>query len=141
MVTRKMGLIVGLALVVGAFVSLLLPENQEKAQEKLFNEVNFQGSELRIASERLVSTRERLAQGQGILADQPVLNAEAKALVVDIDRQLQGVVEWVYEFAAPPTEDRKVWLLQQRARVQALLMDVRTLDRKGRILLGDPGAS
>lgn len=141
MITRRMGLIVGLALVVGAFISIFLPENQEKAEEKLFNEVNYQGSELRSATERLVSTRERLDRGQGILKDQPVLQAEADQLVIEIDQQLQTVVQWVFEFGTPPQQGRKEWLLEQRKRVGELLPKVRQLDRKGRILLGDPGAS
>lgn len=136
-----MGLVVGLALVVGAFISIFLPQDEEKATEKLFNEVNFNGSELRTASDRLVMTRERLAQGQGILAEQPVLKAEADQLVEQIDRQLGTVVEWVIEFGTPPAEGRKDWLLKQREVSSELIDDVRALDRTGRILLGDPGAS
>lgn len=141
MITRKMGLIVGLALVVGAFISIFLPQDVEKATEKLFNEVNFNGSELRNASDRLVSTRDRLASGQGILAEQPVLKAEADQLVEQIDVQLGQVVEWVVEFGTPPAEGRKDWLLEQRERSAQLIDQVRALDRTGRILLGDPGAS
>ena len=141
MITRKLGLTVGFALVVGAFISIFLPENEEKAIEKLFNEVNFQGSELRVASERLVMTRERLDAGQGILAEQPVLKAEADQLVPQIDQQLGQVVEWVVEFGSPPQDSRKEWLITQRERVAQLLEGTQTIDRKGRILLGDPGAN
>jgi len=141
-ITRKLGLTVGFALVVGAFISIFLPQDQEKAIEKLFNEVNFQGAELRDASERLVMTRERLAAGQGILAEQPVLKAEADQLVGSIDQHLGQVVQWVVEFGSPPPADeRKDWLLQQRDQVSELLQQTRAIDRKGRILLGDPGAN
>ena len=138
---RKMGFIAGFALVVGALISLALPDDPNKTAEKVFNEVNFESQDLRLSSERLIATRLRLLRGEGSLADQPVLQSEADALVVDIDRQLSEVADWVVQFAAPPMDGRTEWLVGQRDAVRSLLAAVRALDRKGRVLLGDPGAS
>ncbi len=138
---RKMGLIAGLAMVVGALVSLALPDDPEQTAEKVFNEVNFESQDLRLASERLIATRTRLLRNEGSLAGQPVLQDEAKLLVNDMDAQLSQVAKWAMQFAAPPSENRTGWLVDQRDQVRQLQQSVRALDRKGRVLLGDPGAN
>lgn len=139
---QKMGIVVGLALVVGALISLALPDDPEKVAEDIFNDVNYQSQDLRLASERLVATRTRLLRNEGDLADQPVLRAEATELVAQMDAQLTEVVGWAQTFATPPPPDERIdWLTAQRDEVEQLLERVRGLDRKGRVLLGDPGAN
>ena len=138
---QKMGLTVGLALVVGALISLALPDDPEQVAEQLFNEVNFESQDLRLASERLIATRTRLLRNEGDLATQKVLQDEAQVLVVEMDQKLTQVVGWAQNFATPPSEDRIEWLGAQRTEVEGLLDEVRDLDRKGRVLLGDPGAN
>lgn len=138
---QKMGLTVGLALVVGALISLALPDDPEKVAEGIFNEVNYESQDLRLASERLVATRTRLMRNEGALQDQPVLRAEAADLIENIDGQLTQVVSWAQGFATPPRDQRIEWLNAQRQEVEQLLEQVRQLDRKGRVLLGDPGAN
>ena len=141
MFNRKFGFIVGLAMVTGAVFSIFLPEDQEKVVKRLFNEVNYQSNELRNASEQLLITRNRLMAGEGSLQGQPVLQAEAAQLVEEIDKMGARVAPWVKEFSQPGERDRKALLLDLRERASALIDSVQTLNRKGRILLGDPGAS
>lgn len=139
-----MGYVVGLALVFGSIISLLLPEEEQNVAEKLFNEVNFQRQELGLALERMAATGARIDRSEGALENQPVLREEGRELLTDMTAVNVEVVEWGRLFASGGAEDleaQKAILLELREQGPALLEQVRTLDRKGRILLGDPGAN
>ena len=44
---RQMGIVFGLALVVGSILSMFLPENESTIEERLFSEITYQMSELK----------------------------------------------------------------------------------------------
>ena len=141
---RKMGYVVGLALVLGSIISLLLPSDEQNVVEQLFNEVNFQRQELGLALERMSATGARINRNEGALENQAVLREEGQALLLEMTAVNQDVVEWGRDFASGgegELETQKVLLFELREQAPELLEQVRTLDRKGRILLGDPGAS
>ena len=104
---RRMGIIFGLALVVGSIVSMWLPESEAKIEERLFGEITYQMSELKLVTDTLVDTRDRVS---GTMQQQ-------------IDDELQRAAEWLTEFK--PTgethEERKAYLIQERDRVTALV--------------------
>jgi hypothetical protein len=54
-----MGIIFGLALFVGSIVSIWLPERESKIEEKLFGEITYQMSELKLVTDTLVKNSQR----------------------------------------------------------------------------------
>ena len=104
---RRMGIIFGLALVVGSIVSMWLPESEAKIEERLFGEITYQMSELKLVTDTLVNTRDRVS---GTMQQQ-------------IDDELQRAAEWLTEFkpTGETNEERKAYLIQERDRVTALV--------------------
>ena len=48
---RRMGIVFGLALVVGSILSMWLPESESTIEERLFNEITYQMSELKLVTD------------------------------------------------------------------------------------------
>ncbi len=108
---RRMGIIIGLALVVGSLISMVLPESESKIEETLFNEITYQMGELQIVTDDLVKIRERLVGTQQ----------------VQVDAQLQTVADWLFEFRpqGETHEARKAYLIANRDRVVAMVEELR----------------
>lgn len=108
---RRMGIIIGLALVVGSLISMVLPESESKIEETLFNEITYQMGELKIVTDDLVKIRERLVGTQQ----------------VQVDAQLQTVADWLFEFRpqGETHEARKAYLIANRDRVVAMVEELR----------------
>ena len=104
---RRMGIIFGLALVVGSIISMWLTESESKIKEQLFGEITYQMSELKLVTDTLVHTR----------------NTVSGTMQQQIDDELQRAAEWLTGFK--PTgethEDRKAYLIQERDRVTELV--------------------
>jgi glycosyltransferase A (GT-A) superfamily protein (DUF2064 family) len=104
---RRMGIIFGLALVVGSIISMWLPESESKIEEQLFGEITYQMSELKLVTDTLVQTR----------------NTVSGTMQQQIDDELQPAAEWLTVFM--PTgethEDRMAYLIQERDRVTELV--------------------
>ena len=47
---RRMGIVFGLALVVGSILSMWLPESESTIEEQVFNEITYQMSELKLVT-------------------------------------------------------------------------------------------
>jgi hypothetical protein len=107
---RRMGIIFGLALVVGSIISMWLPESESKIEEQLFGEITYQMSELKLLTDTLVQTR----------------NTVSGTMQQQIDDELQRAAEWLTAFK--PTgethEDRKAYLIQERDRVTELVQSL-----------------
>jgi len=107
---RRMGIIFGLALVVGSIISMWLPESESKIEEQLFGEITYQMSELKLVTDTLVQTR----------------NTVSGTMQQQIDDELQRAAEWLTAFK--PTgathEDRKAYLIQERDRVTELVQSL-----------------
>ncbi len=107
---RRMGIIFGLALVVGSIISMWLPESESKIEEQLFGEITYQMSELKLVTDTLVQTR----------------NTVSGTMQQQIDDELQRAAEWLIAFK--PTgethEDRKAYLIQERDRVTELVQSL-----------------
>jgi hypothetical protein len=107
---RRMGIIFGLALVVGSIISMWLPESESKIEEQLFGEITYQMSELKLVTDTLVQTR----------------NTVSGTMQQQIDDELQRAAEWLTAFK--PTgethKDRKAYLIQERDRVTELVQSL-----------------
>jgi hypothetical protein len=105
-----MGIIFGLALVVGSIISMWLPESESKIEEQLFGEITYQMSELKLVTDTLVQTR----------------NTVSGTMQQQIDDELQRAAEWLTAFK-PTGEthaDRKAYLIQERDRVTELVQSL-----------------
>jgi hypothetical protein len=77
-----MGIIFDLALFVGFIVSMWLPESEFKIEEKLFGEITYQMSELKLVTDTLVKTR----------------NTASGTKQQQIDGELQRAADWLVAF-------------------------------------------
>ncbi len=109
---RRMGIIIGLALVVGSLISMVLPESEAKVEERLFNEINYQVGELKLVTDDLVRLRGGLSGTQAS----------------SLDAQLQQAADWVLAFR--PEGDthaaRKAYLMDRRDSLNDLMETLRT---------------
>lgn len=109
---RRMGIVIGLALVVGSLISMVLPESESKIEETLFNEITYQMSELQLVTDDLVRIRETLAGTQQ----------------ERLDAQLQKAADWLVAFRPQGATHaaRKAYLIANRDRVVALVDELET---------------
>ena len=107
---RRMGIVFGLALVVGSILSMWLPESESTIEERLFNEITYQMSELKLVTDTLVETRNSV-------------NGTAQR---QIDAELHRAADWLTAFQ--PTGDtheiRKAYLVEERDRVTRLVEEL-----------------
>jgi len=107
---RRMGIVFGLALVVGSILSMWLPESESTIEERLFNEITYQMGELKLVTDTLVETRNSV---NGIAQRQ-------------IDAELPRAADWLTAFQ--PTGDtheiRKAYLMEERDRVMRLVEEL-----------------
>ena len=108
MLIRRMGIIFGLALVVGSILLMLLPESEPTIEERLFSETTHQMSELKDVTDSLDHVRDTVSGTMRQL----------------IDDHLQQAAEWLDSFQASgdPREHRKAYLISQRDYVTELVI-------------------
>ena len=82
MSVRRMGTIFGLVLLVGSIISMRLPESESKTEEKLFGEITYQMSELKLVTDTRVQTR----------------NTVSGTMQQQIDDELQRAADWLVAF-------------------------------------------
>ena len=82
MSVRRMGTIFGLVLLVGSIISMRLPESESKTEGKLFGEITYQMSELKLVTDTLVKTR----------------NTASGTKQQQIDDELQRAADWLVAF-------------------------------------------
>ena len=58
---RRMGIVFGLALIVGSILSTFLPESESTIEERLFSEITYQMNELKDVSDHLVHIRDTVS--------------------------------------------------------------------------------
>lgn len=104
---RQMGIVFGLALIVGSILSTFLPESESTIEERLFSEITYQMSELKDVTDQLVHIRETVS---GTMQQQ-------------IDDHLQQAAEWLNSFqpSGDTHEHRKAYLMRQRDEVTELV--------------------
>ncbi len=104
---RQMGIVFGLALIVGSILSTFLPESESTIEERLFSEITYQMSELKDVTDHLVHIRETVS---GTMQQQ-------------IDDHLQQAAEWLFSFqpSGDTHEHRKAYLMRQRDDVTELV--------------------
>jgi hypothetical protein len=104
---RQMGIVFGLALIVGSILSTFLPESESTIEERLFSEITYQMSELKDVTGHLVHIRETVS---GTMQQQ-------------IDDHLQQAAEWLVSFqpSGDTHEHRKAYLMRQRDDVTELV--------------------
>ena len=104
---RQMGIVFGLALIVGSILSTFLPESESTIEERLFSEITYQMSELKDVTDQLVHSRETVS---GTMQQQ-------------IDDHLQQAAEWLVSFepSGDTHEHRKAYLMRQRDDVTELV--------------------
>lgn len=104
---RQMGIVFGLALIVGSILSTFLPESESTIEERLFSEITYQMSELKDVTDQLVHIRETVS---GTMQQQ-------------IDDHLQQAAEWLVSFkpSGDTHERRKAYLMRQRDDVTELV--------------------
>ena len=104
---RQMGIVFGLALIVGSILSTFLPESESTIEERLFSEITYQMSELKDVTDQLVHIRETVS---GTMQQQ-------------IDDHLQQAAEWLVSFqpSGDTHEHRKAYLMWQRDDVTELV--------------------
>ena len=51
---QRMGWVIGLALVVGSIIATFLPESEDAVEERLFAEITYQMSEMKLVTDVLV---------------------------------------------------------------------------------------
>lgn len=104
---RQMGIVFGLALIVGSILSTFLPESESTIEERLFSEITYQMSELKDVTDQLVHIRETVS---GTMQQQ-------------IDDHLQQAAEWLVSFqpSGDIHEHRKAYLMRQRDDVTELV--------------------
>lgn len=105
---RRLGLIVGLALVVGSLISMFLPESETKVEERLFNEVRYQMGEMQVITDELIAIR----------------NGLSGMARVTIDADLEAAAQFVLNFrpSGETHEARKAHLLEKRTQITALVL-------------------
>lgn len=120
---QRMGWVIGLALVVGSIIATFLPESEDAVEERLFSEITYQMSEMKLVTDALVV---ELNQLQGT-ERQP------------IERALQQAADWLVEFRPEGNDHatRKAYLIQQRDAATALVSDLQGLRQR---LQGSPPA-
>ena len=57
---QRMGWVIGLALVVGSIIATFLPESEDAVEERLFAEITYQMSEMKLVTDVLVVELNRL---------------------------------------------------------------------------------
>lgn len=104
---RQMGIVFGLALIVGSILSTFLPKSESTIEERLFSEITYQMSELKDVTDHLVHIRETVS---GTMQQQ-------------IDDHLQQAAEWLVSFqpSGDTHEHRKAYLMRQRDDVTELV--------------------
>ena len=104
---RQIGIVFGLALIVGSILSTFLPESESTIEERLFSEITYQMSELKDVTDQLVHSRETVS---GTMQQQ-------------IDDHLQQAAEWLVSFqpSGDTHEHRKAYLMRQRDDVTELV--------------------
>ena len=104
---RQMGIVFGLALIVGSILSTFLPESESTIEERLFSEITYQMSELKDVTDQLVHIRETVS---GTMQQQ-------------IDDHLRQAAEWLVSFqpSGDTHEHRKAYLMRQRDEVTELV--------------------
>jgi hypothetical protein len=104
---RQIGIVFGLALIVGSILSTFLPESESTIEERLFSEITYQMSELKDVTDQLVHIRETVS---GMMQQQ-------------IDDHLQQAAEWLVSFqpSGDTHEHRKAYLMRQRDDVTELV--------------------
>ena len=103
----RMGVIFGLALVVGSIISMWLPDSEPQIEEDLFSEITYHTGELKLITDQLVALREEYAGSQQ----------------AQIDQQLQKAADWLSAFR-PTGEthpERKAYLMSQRDELARLV--------------------
>lgn len=109
----RMGVIFGLALVVGSIISMWLPDSEPQIEEDLFSEITYHTGELKLITDQLVALREAYAGSQQ----------------AQIDQQLQKAANWLSAFR--PTgethHERKAYLMSQRDELARLVDELSAL--------------
>ncbi len=120
---QRMGWVIGLALVVGSIIATFLPESEDAVEERLFAEITYQMSEMKLVTDALVVELNRL---QGT-ERQP------------IERALQRAGDWLVGFRPEGVDHatRKAYLIQQRDAATDLVSDLQGLRQR---LQGSPPA-
>ncbi|MGA1206272.1 MAG: hypothetical protein EBS77_03440 [Gammaproteobacteria bacterium] len=110
---QRMGWVIGLALVVGSIIATFLPESEEAVEERLFAEITYQMSELKVVTDALVLELNRLQGTQR----QP------------IEQGLNRAADWLVTFRPEGNDhaSRKAYLMQQRDAATALVADLEGL--------------
>lgn len=109
----RMGVIFGLALVVGSIISMWLPDSEPQIEEDLFSEITYHTGELKLITDQLVALREAYAGSQQ----------------AQIDQQLQKAANWLSAFR-PTGEthpERKAYLMSQRDELARLVDELSAL--------------
>lgn len=109
----RMGVIFGLALVVGSIISMWLPDSEPQIEEDLFSEITYHTGELKLITDQLVGLREEYAGSQQ----------------AQIDQQLQKAADWLSAFR-PTGEthpERKAYLMSQRDELARLVDELSAL--------------
>ena len=104
---RQMGIVFGLALIVGSILSMFLPESESTIGERLFSEITYQMSELKDVTDHLVHIRDTVSG----------------TMQQHIDDHLQQAAEWLVSFqpSGDTHEHRKAYLMQQSDDVTELV--------------------
>ena len=94
-----MGIVFGLALVVGYILSMRLPESESTIEERLFNEITDQMGELELVTDTLVETR----------------NTVSGTSQRQVDAELQRAADWliVFQPTVSTHEIRKAYLMEE----------------------------
>ena len=102
-----MGIVFGLALVVGSILLMFLPESESTIEERLFSEITYQMSEIKDVTDSLVHVRVTVA----------------KTIQQQVDDHLQQAAERLVSFQpnGDTHEHRKAYLIQQRDYVTELV--------------------
>ena len=79
---RRMGIVFGLALVVGSIPLMFLPESESTIEERLLSEITYQMSEIKDFTDSLVYVRDKVPGTMRQL----------------IDYSLQQAAEWLFCF-------------------------------------------
>ena len=110
---QRMGWIIGFALVVGSIIASFLPESESAVEERLFDEITYQMSQLKDVTNGLVGDLDRLQGTQRL----------------PLEQGLQRAATWLVEFRPEGTDhaSRKAYLVSQRDAVTQLVADLQQL--------------
>jgi hypothetical protein len=96
----RVGLVFGLALVVGSVIAMWLPDSDSQIEEDLFSEITYHQGELKLITDQLVALRNTVKGSQQ----------------AQIDQHLQKAADWLTAFR--PTgethQERTAYLISQR---------------------------